>query len=83
MRLHLRQKSEKLDELLDAAGLKIVGGTNLFRLVRHKNAQKIFTHLGENGILVRAFEERPQDLRFGLPGRQEEWQRLRDALKDI
>lgn len=83
MRLHLRQKAERLDEVLEAAGLKVAGGTNLFRLVRHEYAHEIFTHLGQNGILVRAFEERPQDLRFGLPGRQEEWQRLRDALKNI
>jgi cobalamin biosynthetic protein CobC len=83
MRLHLRQKSERLDEVLYAAGLTVSGGTNLFRLVRHENAANIFSHLGEHGILVRAFEERQQDLRFGLPGRQEEWQRLRDALKGM
>lgn len=83
MRLHLRQKAQRLDEVLAAAGLTVSGGTNLFRLVRHDDARGIFTHLGENGILVRAFEERPHDLRFGLPGRQEEWQRLRDVLKAI
>ncbi len=70
----------RLDVLLAEAGLEIAGGATLFRLVRAKEAARLFQHLGENGILVRRFAEHPTWLRFGLPGGEDEWQRLKDAL---
>jgi cobalamin biosynthetic protein CobC len=76
----LKDDAARLDGLLHKAGLTVVGGTNLFRLVRHPSAQEVFQRLGENGILVRAFEERPDDLRLGLPECEDEWKRLDAAL---
>lgn len=80
MRSKLEEDATRLDRLFAKSGLDIAGGTNLFRLVRGPKSQGVFRHLGENGILVRAFDERPDDLRFGLPGSEQEWQRLEAAL---
>ena len=80
-RRKLRTDSERLQDLLGRAGLTLVGDTELLCLTASPRAQEIFTTLGEAGIFVRRFEENPQLLRFGLPGKEMEWQRLNDALK--
>lgn len=82
MRARLEDDAKRLDALLADAGLHVCGGTSLFRLVRDKRAPQIFDHLGQRGILVRAFDERPDDLRFGLPATEAEWQRLGNAVTD-
>jgi cobalamin biosynthesis protein CobC len=79
-RSHLARSAEKLDSLLTASGLDIVGGTNLFRLVRNDAAVELFHHLGSAGILVRRFPEQSNWLRFGLPADQKAWRRLQIAL---
>jgi len=79
-RASLAAAALKFDASLVKAGLEVIGGTPLFRLVRTKEAAQFFQHLGENGILVRRFAEHPSWLRFGLPGSEGEWQRLADAL---
>lgn len=83
MRARLKGEMMRLDARLSAAGLEIIGGTSLFRLVRSDRAGEIFQALGEAGILVRAFDERPRDLRFGLPGQEEDWVRLAAALESF
>lgn len=80
MRARLKAEAARLDGLLAAAGLEIVGGTSLFRLTRSEGAAALFERLGRAGILVRAFGERPRDLRFGLPADAAAWKRLEDAL---
>jgi cobalamin biosynthetic protein CobC len=70
----------RLDSLLAGAGLSVIGGTSLFRLVRTAEAARLFHSLGQAGILVRRFSEHPSWLRFGLPGGEPEWQRLASAL---
>jgi cobalamin biosynthesis protein CobC len=72
--------SARLDGLLRAAGFEIAGGTLLFRLARHPSAALFVQRLGEHGIHVRAFADRPEQLRFGLPGNDAAWQRLAAAL---
>ncbi len=47
-----------------------------------RQAAELFDRLGRAGILVRRFPERPDLLRFGLPGAEQEWQRLEAALQD-
>jgi cobalamin biosynthetic protein CobC len=79
-RNHLKDLRQKLDAVLEGVGLKIVGGTNLFRLVEDRNAAALHTHLGRVGILVRAFAGQPSWLRFGLPGRDKDFARLAQAL---
>jgi cobalamin biosynthesis protein CobC len=76
----LRRESQRLDELLSKAGLHVVGGTSLFRLVQTPAASELFHHLGRAGILVRRFTEQPAWLRFGLPDGEDAWTRLRPAL---
>ncbi|UHS57840.1 threonine-phosphate decarboxylase CobD [Agrobacterium vaccinii] len=80
MRLRLKDDSKRLNDHLGAAGFSIFGGTSLFTLVRDERAPTLFKHLMENGILTRSFDERPADLRFGLPDEEAEWTRLEAAL---
>ncbi|WP_119458952.1 threonine-phosphate decarboxylase CobD [Rhodospirillaceae bacterium SYSU D60014] len=63
----LANATQRLDALLTGAGLSLVGGTDLFRLVEHPAAPTLFERLGRAGILVRDFPERPRWLRFGIP----------------
>ena len=72
----------RLDALAQAAGLRLLGGTPLFRLFEHPDAHRVFDRLGRSGVLVRPFEERPTWLRFGVPHRESDWRRLEDALAD-
>lgn len=82
-RASLAKAAARLDTLLGQAGLEVIGGTSLFRLVRTAKAAEHYEHLGRAGILVRRFTEEPTWLRFGLPGSETEWQRLRSALASL
>ncbi|MBF0563242.1 MAG: threonine-phosphate decarboxylase, partial [Alphaproteobacteria bacterium] len=66
-RLWLGEMARRLDSVLGQAGLDVIGGTVLFRLVRTPHAQPLYHALGRRGILVRAFTARTDRLRFGLP----------------
>jgi cobalamin biosynthesis protein CobC len=79
-RLRLAAQGLALDEMLAAAGFASAGGSVLFRLVRHQDAQVWFERLAQNGILVRRFEARPDWLRFGIVGTDVDMTRLREAL---
>lgn len=79
-RRRLAAAAAELDRMLESAGLRVVGGTELFRLVEDPRAPALYRALGEAGILVRRFEQRLDWLRFGLPGAAEDWQRLGVAL---
>ncbi len=81
-RRRLAQETRLLDALLVQAGLSVVGGTHLFRLVNAPRAWALYEHLGQNGILVRPFAASPRWLRVGLPPDQAARQRLAAALKD-
>lgn len=69
----------RLDLELSRAGLEVVGGTSLFRLVSSPKAERIFERLCRQGVLTRPFAHRPNWLRIGLPP-QGVWDRLRAAL---
>ena len=79
-RKQLEASAKRLDATLTAAKLDIVGGTNLFRLVRTPAAQALFQRLGGAGIWVRAFADHSQWLRFGLPANEQQWRRLDRAM---
>ena len=70
----------RLDTLLIHAGFEVIGGTSLLRLARHTDPVGRFGRLGRAGVLVRRFDERPDQLRFGLPGSEPAWNRLEQAL---
>ncbi len=71
----------RLDALLRKAGFVVVGGAALFRLARHVDASAWFHMLCAQGVLTRDFAERPEWLRFGLPGDEAAWRRLETALE--
>lgn len=68
VRQQLTDDALALDGLLGAHGLRVVGGTALFRLVECSGAAALFEGLARVGILTRIFEDRPSLIRFGLPG---------------
>ena len=63
--------------------MTVIGGTLVFRLAESKKAQDVLQRLGEAGILVRGFDYRPDWLRCGIPGDEDEWRRLSAALSII
>ena len=79
----LASTARRLDTLLAAAGLAVVGGTDLFRLVADAHASALFEHLARTGILVRPFADQPHWLRFGLPGEDAAFTRLEAALSRL
>jgi cobalamin biosynthetic protein CobC len=81
MRQRLAAQATALDDLLVGFGLEIIGGTHLYRFVRHPDASALVRMLGERGILARRFAERPDRLRFGLPADEGAMTRLRSALE--
>lgn len=80
MRQRLADDAGRLDRLLTQAGLDVVGGTALYRLVRLQQARSLFDALGEAGILVRSFGFDERALRIGLPGDDAGFSRLERAL---
>ncbi|MER9962005.1 threonine-phosphate decarboxylase CobD [Mesorhizobium sp. M0045] len=80
MRRRLAKNAARLDTLFGRFGVPVAGGTTLFRYLRLANAAGLFSALGQRGILLRHFAGRPDVLRAGLPGADEEWRRLESAL---
>ncbi len=82
-RRRLYGDAARLDCLLAARGFDVIGGTDLFRLVRYPGAVECHEALARRGILVRRFTDHRDWLRFGLPGTLESWGRLEAALAEI
>jgi cobalamin biosynthetic protein CobC len=80
IRARLKDDGMALDIMLAAAGFAPAGGSVLFRLVHHQNAQFWFERLAESGILVRRFAAHLDWLRFGIAGTGVDLARLRKAL---
>ena len=76
----LAKAAGRLDAILAGAGLDVIGGTSLFRLVQTRAASELFHHLGRAGIFVRKFPDNMTWLRFGLPSRAQQWRRLQMAM---
>jgi cobalamin biosynthesis protein CobC len=79
-RQQLTKAASRLDAILTGSSLDIVGGTSLFRLTETPEAKAVFHHLGRAGILVRAFADHGDWLRFGLPANEQAWRRLQTAM---
>jgi cobalamin biosynthetic protein CobC len=71
----------RLDRMILRAGGRVIGGTRLFRTATFDDGPGLFRRLGEAGLYVRRFPERPNDLRFGLPPDRAAWCRLSRVLK--
>lgn len=76
----LSQQANELDAVLRAADLELVGGTSLFRFVRHRDAHAIHARLAHQQIWTRSFDHAGDVLRFGLPPTADALRRLAAAL---
>ncbi len=79
-RARLKNDAARMDSLLTGFGMEIVGGTDLFRLASHDDAQGVYERLGSAGVLVRRFDDHPSWLRFGLCANEGDWSRLEKTL---
>jgi len=75
--------AQRLDALLAPLAEAPPRGTILYRLMKSRRGPDLFSHLGRNGIWVRRFAFDPGLLRFGLPGSDQAWSRLAEALGSI
>ncbi|OYD85414.1 threonine-phosphate decarboxylase CobD [Azospirillum brasilense] len=66
-RHRLAEAAARFDACLAGAGLRVAGGTSLFRLIDDPQAAGLYNELGRAGVLVRRFDYRQDWLRFGLP----------------
>jgi len=76
----LIKNSQRLQQILTQYKLPPDGGCALFQWCISENAAQIHQHLANLGILTRLFDK-PNSLRFGLPGKACEWNRLEIALR--
>ncbi|KEP68153.1 alpha-ribazole phosphatase [Thioclava dalianensis] len=79
----LHRDAARLDARAERAGWQLVGGTALFRLYRTPDALAAQTALARARIWSRIFPWSPDLIRLGLPGAQEEWDRVENALGAI
>jgi cobalamin biosynthetic protein CobC len=81
-RRYLASAAARLRATLASGGLKVVGGTDLFALVQHKEARQVHAALAWQGVWTRVFAERPDWIRFGLPS-EEDFFRFEEAIAKL
>lgn len=79
----LARQAGRLDDALTKSGLDIVGGTSLFRLARHPEAERLHAVLAGQHIWCRSFRWSDDLLRFGLPADAAALERLAGALAGV
>ncbi|WP_044563282.1 threonine-phosphate decarboxylase CobD [Azospirillum sp. B4] len=82
-RRRLTAAADALDGVLRAGGLRVIGGTALYRLVDAGDAAVLWRHLAAAGLWTRPFPEHvgcPGWLRVGLPPDAAAFDRLAAAL---
>jgi len=82
-RSRLQAETGRIDALASAAGWKRAGGTALFHLFETPDAAQAQHHLAKAHIWSRIFPYSRHWLRLGLPGGEQEWDRLAGALAQI
>ena len=82
-RTRLAADRNRLDGILGAAGLKTLGGTDLFGLFEAPAGTDLLDHFAGAGILVRGFAGASRHYRFGLPADQAAWRRLEAACATL
>jgi cobalamin biosynthetic protein CobC len=78
-RARLAADRKRLDDIVGRAGLKMLGGTDLFGLVEGPDGTDLLDHFARAGILIRGFAAAPRRYRFGLPAGEAAWQRIEVA----
>lgn len=79
-RARLGDGSRRMAALLAEHGLAATAQTAFFTLVATPRRDALFVRLAEAGLLTRPFVDQPDWLRIGLPGSEDAWTRLADAL---
>lgn len=80
MREQLKQDMAALDRLFQTNGLTVVGGTDLYRLVKSDTARDLHDFLAKRRIWTRIFDYNEKWIRFGLPGSTQNLDRLAESL---
>lgn len=62
----LARQAAIVEKVFTQCGAEGVGGTPLFRLFAHPQAERLFALFGREGVVLRRFPERPNWLRVGL-----------------
>ncbi|MDC7785876.1 threonine-phosphate decarboxylase CobD [Rhodoplanes sp. TEM] len=83
MRGRLAAERTRLEAVLAAGGLRIVGGTDLFVLAEGPAGIDLVDRFARAGILVRGFAHTPHRYRFGLPADEAGWERLDAACRSL
>ncbi|PPD21822.1 MAG: threonine-phosphate decarboxylase [Methylomonas sp.] len=78
----LQHSGQRLEALLRDCGQPASGGCTLFQWLHSERAIWLHEALARQGILTRSFD-RPQSIRFGLPGNEADWSRLQTALAQL
>jgi cobalamin biosynthetic protein CobC len=81
-RAWLATQAVEVDAVLAEAGLKVIGGCDLFRWVEVPDAHAVFQRLCEHGMLTRPFIDRNDRLRIGLPSRSD-FNRFRQVYQAV
>lgn len=76
----LARQAARLDAVLRGAGLRIAGGTPLFRLAATPDATMLHEALAARGVWTRIWPGAAQLIRFGLPPGKAGLDRLGEAL---
>lgn len=82
-RTRLAGDRKRLDHILGHAGLKPIGGTDLFGLFEAPQGVDLLDHFARAGILIRGWAITPQRYRFGLPANEAAWHRLEAACSTL
>jgi cobalamin biosynthesis protein CobC len=82
-RSRLAADRKRLDGLLGKAGLRLLGGTDLFGLFEASDEMDLLDHFARAGILLRGFAGASRQYRFGLPADEAAWQRLEAACATL
>jgi cobalamin biosynthetic protein CobC len=82
-RLRLAGDRQRLDDIIGGAGLRLLGGTDLFGLFEASDGIDVLKHFAGAGILVRGFAAAPRHYRFGLPADEAAWRRLEAACATL
>jgi cobalamin biosynthesis protein CobC len=79
-RARLFRDAARQDQLAQAAGWELIGGSPLFRLYETGDGLRAQERLARAQIWSRVFRDKPSWLRLGLPGNETEWRRVSAAL---
>ena len=79
----LMQSSQKLKDLFASVNWNLIGNTFLFHTYSTENAKKVEEHFAMEKIWVRTFDYSDKWVRIGIPGKQEEWERLKIVIEKL